>query len=185
MKKFSWINLSLVVLSLSLLLTGCSKGKDGVAGPAGPAGTAGPTGPAGSPNVIYSAWLDVSYSPVAFDTAGTTGGYVAKITANNLVDSVLQKGTIMTYVNYGTVAKSDILALPYTDIVYNVTITPDYSAQLIELISNANMSTQTDSTSGNKYFQYRYIVIPGGIAGRSAIDWKNYSQVVKYLGIKD
>jgi hypothetical protein len=183
MKKFSWINLSLVVLSLSLLVTGCSKGKDGVAGAVGPAGTAGPTGPAGSPNVIYSAWLDVTDTGRVVVPGDTV--YQVIIPAPKLVDSVLQKGTIMTYINYGTAAKPDILAIPLDDVLDNIVITPDYSAQSIELISNHNMGTQTDPSTGDKYFQYRYIVIPGGIAGRSAIDWKNYSQVVKYLGIKD
>ena len=39
--------------------------------------------------------------------------------------------------------------------------------------------------NGNQVFQYRYILIPGGKAARSAIDWNNYAAVKKYLNLKD
>lgn len=183
MKKMSWGKLSLVVLCVSLLLNSCSKGSDGAAGatgPAGPAGPAGPTGATGSANVIYSAWLDVTY------TLNTTDSfYYATITAPRLVDSILQKGTVMTYVNAGSTASPTVLPLPYTDLVSFLFIDVAYTLGKINLSSDGNISTTT--TSGTKIQQYRYIIIPGGVAsGRAAtVDWKNYAAVKEYLGLKD
>jgi hypothetical protein len=187
MKRILWGNLSLLVLSVCLLLTSCSKGKDGATGPAGTTGPAGPTGTTGSANVVYSAWLDVSYSrvttpdPVNPSVTDTLGQ--ATIPAPKLVDSILQKGTVIVYMNLGTTTSPDILALPCSYPIYGFWVTVDVTTQKIVLTSNFNLSTVTQS--GAKSLQYRYVLIPGGVSGRSAIDWKNYSQVKQLLGLTD
>src|SRR4051812_25588018 len=90
MKKLSWGTLSVLALSVSLLFAAC-KGKDGAAGTNGTNGTNGATGTA---NVIYSAWLDVTFALNSNQTA-----YVGVITAPKIADSIVNKGDVKVYIN--------------------------------------------------------------------------------------
>lgn len=195
-----------LLLALPLFFASCSK--EGPAGPQGPAGPAGPTGAAGAAgtqgaqgnpgtaNVIYSNWLDVGFRA---DTATntTTGrldtlGYSATIPALQLVDSILDKGDIKVYWNAGSetdTSGSFVLALPFNDLLVSGILTNVYfSRNTISLYANADLSTYTEN--GNRYSQFRYILIPGGTAaGRkpngSVVNWNNYAEVKQYLGMKD
>lgn len=186
-----------LVIAAIMLLVSCKKGDTGPAGPQGPAGTAGtpgsagpagPAGPAGTANVVYSEWLTV-----AFNAQTDPARYSANITAPKLVDSILTKGEIKVYLNYGTAASADVVPLPIFDPIYYtpaLTLYPDFVVGKIVLTSNRNMGT-FNNASGEKVYQYRYILIPGGTtAGRAAtggktIDWNNYKEVQAYLGLKD
>jgi hypothetical protein len=74
-----------------------------------------------------------------------------------------------------------------------LTINPFFSRNSIFLYSDEDASTFTipsGPNAGQKAWQYRYILIPGGTAGRSAtggktVDWNNYKSVQAYLGLKD
>ncbi|MEJ7680561.1 MAG: hypothetical protein WKG06_22450 [Segetibacter sp.] len=75
--------------------------------------------------------------------------------------------------------------MPFTT-TSGVLINPLFSTGLISLSSNVDASTVTEN--GKKYLQYRYVLIPGGTAaGRkpNGINWNNYEEVKKYLGLKD
>ena len=172
MKKLLWGRLSVLVLSISLVVSACSKPSDGKDG------AAGATGPAGTANVIYSPWTDVTF------TLNTTDSfYYATLAAPKLVDSILQKGTVMTYVNLNTAASPAIFSLPYFD--GGVIIQSYYTAAKINMWSNYG-GVSTTTSGGSKVQQYRYVIIPGGVTtGRSAIDWKNYAEVKEYLQLKD
>jgi len=165
MKKMSWGSLSVLVLSASLLFSACSKAKDGTNGTNGATGTA---------NVMYSPWLDVTYT---FNT--TDSAYEATIAAPKLVDSILQKGDVRVYWNANTAASPNIYLLPVGDIIISL------GAAKINLLAGNNYSSGT--ISGVKVGQYRYVLIPGGVpTGRMAtVDWKNYAAVKAYLGLKD
>lgn len=189
-----------LLLALPLLIVSCTKeGPTGPAGPAGAQGPAGPAGAAGAPgapgtkgdpgtaNVIYSDWLDVT-----FEGSDTTGWF-ADIPAPQLVDSILNRGEIKVYANFGSDSANNqaVVALPIT---YELLVTggaivhPYFQNQLITILSTVNLSTVTDN--GNKYFQFRYILIPGGTAaGRkpngTVVNWNNYAEVKQYLGLKD
>lgn len=191
-----------LVIAALLIFSSCKKGDTGPAGPAGPAGAQGPAGaaglpgaqgPAGTANVIYSAWTDVAYDAIT-DTNGTvidTVAWIAGIDAPKLVDSILQRGEVKVYLNAGTAASPAVFPLPMFDIfallgVFNINLY--FTEGAINLYSDEDASTFTDS--GEKVFQYRYILIPGGTAGRTApggktIDWNNYKEVQAYLGLKD
>lgn len=189
-----------LLIVLSILFVSCAK--TGPTGPAGPVGPAGPTGAAGAPgapgaqgnpgtaNVIYSAWLDVTFKPLDTATNPNTGkldtiSYSVDIPAPQLVDSIMNKGDVKVYLNLGSVDTATIVALPFT--TFNgILINPYFSLGTISLIANADASTVTDA--GKKYLQYRYVIIPGGTAaGRkpNGINWNNYAEVKKYLGLKD
>ena len=195
MKSKSSLTLLASVIAITLIFTQCQKGDTGPAGPAGPAGPTGPTGPAGAngakgdtgtANVIYSAWLDVTYTPET-DANGDTLDFVAHITANKLTQALLDKGEMKVYMNWGTQAAPDVAPLPILDPFFTgVIINPEFLLQKIDLYSNFDASTFTDS--GQKYLQYRYILIPGSVAGRlskPAVDWNNYNAVKEYLGLTD
>ncbi|HEX8174310.1 MAG TPA: hypothetical protein VF543_04225, partial [Pyrinomonadaceae bacterium] len=63
-----------------------------------------------------------------------------------------------------------------------------FARNTISLFANSDLSTYTEN--GNKFYQFRYVLIPGGTAaGRkpngSTVDWNNYAEVKRYLGLKD
>lgn len=184
-----------LITAVVLFFAACSKdGDQGAAGPAGPSGPAGipgaagpkgDSGEAGSANVIYSAWKDVSFAPA--DTILNQNGtintilYGATLDAPKLTAPLLANASINVYINLGTAATSFVQSLPYVD-EYGYLIRFVAYTGSIDLIANAPISTTTD-----KRYQYRYVIVPGGVAARTSagIDWKDYSQVKKYLNLKD
>lgn len=200
--KFTFKTPFYLLLALPLFFASCTK--EGPAGPAGPQGPAGPTGAAGAAgaqgaqgepgaaNVIYSDWLDVTFSPQTDTTGGRldTLGWSAEIPAPQLVDSILNKGVVKVYLNLGNSdsASAVVVALPFIT-SDGALINPFYFPGTIALDANIDASTYTDPSDSKKYLQYRYILIPGGTAaGRKpnvGIHWDNYAEVKKYLGLKD
>lgn len=185
-----------VLLSITIFFTSCIKeGPAGATGPQGSTGAPGPTGaagPAGAPgtpgatgtaNVIYSNWLDVTFTPNKDSSAWTS-----QITAPQMVDSILNKGEIKVYLNAGkdSTTKNFIVPLPiYDPFAVGAIINVYFQTQKITLVASDNVGTFT--SKGAKYYQYRYILIPGGkVAGRMGnIDWNDYQQVKKYLRLQD
>lgn len=198
MKKVNLFRFSLL-LAVIVVFTYCSK--EGDAGPQGPAGPAGPTGqtgpqgpqgPAGAANVVYSNWIDVTYTADTVhnpDASIDTLGWSATINAPKLVDSILNRGTVKVYLNLNILSANPanpfITPLPLSDInIFGLFITPYFSNQTITLLSNGNASSFTES--GVKYLQYRYVIIPGSMPARMAtINWNNYAEVQAFLGLKD
>jgi hypothetical protein len=199
MRKNFFTMPSAFLLAVVLFFSYCSK--DGDTGPAGPPGPAGPAGPAGgagaqgpkgdtgTANVIYSAWLDVTYQPDTIkDAAGNvidTVGFFANIPAPKLTAAILDRGEIKVYINVGTATQQAVFPLPYYDVYFNLNINPTYLLQNIQLYSNGNISTVT--VSGVKRQQYRYILIPGVVPGQKApkVNWNNYNEVQQYLGLSN
>jgi len=186
MKKALNLLLYTLCVTITLYLVSCSKdegaqgpaGPAGAAGPAGPAGGAGPAGPAGTANVIYSPWIDtLNFIPITQTTGGITDtvGYFGDITAPRVDADMLNKGEIKVYVNGGDATDPVVFPIPFNNGVIFIDVT--FSTGIIELTSNADLSG----------LPFRYILIPGGTPARSAksIDWNDYKQVQKYLGLKD
>jgi hypothetical protein len=183
----------ILLIACMLLIASCSKtgpagatGPAGVAGPTGAQGPTGATGTTGTANVIYSAWLNVSF--VGSDSAS----WQAQISAPKLTDSILNTGSMKVYFNYGSDSANSALvfALPL-DGNLGMIAEPYFETQLITIIAASDLSSYTDN--GNHYYQYRYILIPGGTtalpssvnAGKTNINWNDYNQVKKFLGLKD
>ncbi|HEU4858969.1 MAG TPA: hypothetical protein VFT15_04000 [Chitinophagaceae bacterium] len=193
MKAKSSLTFLVSLVTIALVFTQCQKGDTGPAGPAGPAGAAGPTGApgpkgdTGTANVIYSPWLDVEYEADTLHNGALidTVGYYATITAAKLTNAILNSGEIKVYVNFGTAATPVITALPYFDIYSLLSIEAYFRLQEIFLYSDADVSTET--VSGQKYLQYRYILIPGSVPSgrRKYVDWNNYNEVKAFLGLTD
>ena len=170
------------VAAFLVIAAACSKtgpaGATGPAGPAGPAGTtgaAGAAGPAGTANVIYSDWTtpafvaDTQHNGAVIDTVGSHYSW----TAAKLTADILNKGEIKVYINLGTTAAPDVLPIPYFD--GQIIVNDEFSLSTIFMYSNVYISG----------IPFRYILIPGGTAARSAVDWNNYASVKKYLNLKD
>lgn len=178
-----------LVVTVALLFTACKKGDTGPAGEKGDTGEKGATGAngatgkPGSANVIYSDWIDVTFNAV--DTA-----YEGVIDAPKIVDSIVQKGEVKVYWNINTPASPTIVTLPFADngLIFGLKdflVFPIIQAGNIFLESTYNVSSRTTQT-GEKVFQFRYVVIPGGVGARTAtVNWDDYNQVKAYLGLKD
>src|SRR5687768_6627996 len=173
-------------LSLVLLATSCKKGDTGPEGPAGPAGPQGPQGPKGDTgvaNVIYSAWTDVTYSPITDTVAGVvdTVGWFYVWTVPKLSMDIINKGDVKVFLNVDVPGDPTVFPLPYFN--GSVIINPTYWLNTIQLVSNINASTF--GTGANKVQQYRYVLIPGGVLARSGVDFNNYREVQKAYNIPD
>ncbi len=141
----------------------------------GTAGATGPKGDTGTANVIYSAWttltfkVDTVHSGSVIDSVGSEYTWSApKITAD-----IVNKGELKVYVNFGTTTAPDIAPIPYFD--GSVYLNDQFSVGEIYMYSNAIVAG----------IPFRYILIPGGTGARSAVDWKNYASVKKYLHLPD
>jgi hypothetical protein len=177
------------VLFAAIFIVACKKGDTGPAGPAGPAGAAGtagapgPKGDSATANVIYSAWLDVPFQILTDDTThpGTidTLGWEAVISAPKLTNTILSQGTVKVYFNYNTAAAPDIIELPFTDpFSYGLNITTEFVQGQIFLFSLlGDPSTQT--TTGGKIRQFRYVLIPGTVP--ASVNVKDYNSVKNYF----
>lgn len=191
-----------LIVAIAFMFASCSKtgpaGATGATGPVGPAGPTGATGSVGTANVIYSPWLNVTFAQV-FDT-----NWVANISAPALSDSILNSGEIKVYFNAGNDSTNGkfVLALPvyepylFTDTsgTHSITLTinPYFSDTSITIVSNEDISSFV--SNGYNNFQFRYILIPGGVqtalpnsvnGSKSSIDWNNYNEVKAYLKLPD
>ena len=172
-----------------LFMISCGKdGKDGANGADGATGPAGPKGDAGSSgNVIYSAWLDVPYLPDTVHRVGgkiDTIGYYASISAPKLTQALLSTADVKVFFNANDVTDPVIYPLPYVAPT-GLNIRFLAYTQNIQLDANGDVSTYTNN--GKKYYQYRYMIVPGNNQARAAapVNWSDYAAVKAYLGLKD
>ena len=172
----------LIVIFSLVLLAACSKegdtGPAGPEGPPGPAGPAGPAGPTGTANVIYSDWLDVAFEP-----NNDSSNWTARIFVPALTPEMLNQGELKVYINFNTVDDPVVFPLPYFDGA--IIINPVFFTDSIALVSTVDASTIEDT--GDKFFQYRYILIPGGqvAALPNNVNLDSYAEVKKYFKLKN
>jgi hypothetical protein len=171
---FSIVCVALLVIFLSTN-AGCKKGDDGAKGDTGTA------------NVMYSPWLDVDFSPVV-DGADTIA-WTATIDAPKITKQILDSGTVKVYFNAGTSTTPAVFPLPLADFAYGL----PGGVQNINLyftVGKINLyATQDGGTEGSgstKSWQYRYVIIPGGVpTGRSVVNWNSYETVKSFYNIPD
>ncbi len=96
------------------------------------------------------------------------------------------------YINLGTAADPYVTALPVANLVlFNIFVNINYHFYAGAIEFNSNIDAGTGLNAQNqKVWQYRYVLIPGGVAARKApdgtqVDWNNYKSVQKYLNLKD
>jgi hypothetical protein len=136
-------------------------------------GDTGPKGDTGNANVIYSGWLDVTYSPVTNAAGDTIRYFEATMNAPKLTDSILNKGDVRVFLNLGTAGTPEIVSIPYADVIYS------YARKgAIDLQAFVN-GAGTVTSGGQKYQQYRYVLIQGAVPARVATDYKSLKEAYK------
>jgi hypothetical protein len=190
MRKFSL--LSLLLVAITFVIVNCTKegpegpagatgpqgpagvGSTGPAGPTGPTGPAGPTGPvgpqgpAGTANVIYSSWFnDASFATGFNDTVLTFVGTVSRRikAVPNITQAIVDQGVVLSYLRGGAVVNAQLM--PFTFFFTPSTMKYDYYPQAGKIFYYfADLTDGNASAFTATGFEYRYIIIPGGVAGR-------------------
>lgn len=189
MRKFSL--LSVYFLALSFIFVSCTKegpegpagatgpqgpagttgatgatGATGPAGPQGPVGPQGPQGPAGTANVIYSSWFTFAAGEWADSTIVNVGAAKRAIkAAPGVTAAVLNQGVVLSYMAFSADPNQAFYALPFTltgtlPIVFgHLPVTGKVVYYLVNQ-DGTNPGFTTPTT-----FAYRYVIIPGGVAG--------------------
>jgi hypothetical protein len=158
-------------------LTG-STGPAGPAGPNGPAGATGPQGPAGTANVIYSPWF--SYTNWRDSTMSDVG--LVKVDtrdAPGITASVISQGVVLGYFA-PSAASTFAYTLPfiYTNATPNIlfNVRPAVG-KLVGYVSYINNSGTTAGLTPNPSYVWRYIIIPGGVAGGRNASGEKITQI--------
>lgn len=197
-----------LLIVISFITLSCSEeGPAGPAGPAGPTGATGPQGPAGetgatgTANVIYGAWFTPEEYEVTTVYSMKKFTYTAEVP--ELTQEVLDNGVVLVYAKLiGYVASiwpaGQVGQLPIT-LTYTSgsTVYDTWSAfstvgnLKIEFVNSGNIYSTINTSH-----QFRYIVIPGGVAasgGRlanndetiSRLRTMTYKEAMAFLGIPE
>ncbi|MDX2008073.1 MAG: hypothetical protein SFU83_22755 [Meiothermus sp.] len=201
MKIFQMLFL-LGFLSLTAACTGAA-GPKGDTGAAGPTGPTGPAGPPGSANVIYSAWVT---SPNNSEDRVIDGTCVRmrRLPAPLLTQENIDRAAIIVYMRVGSIGP---YKLPYTSDAGGATNQVNYSIRAAtandQFLGNAQPaqfwiyrhtfntcrfnSGVPESFPGQpvlinlpQSLEYRYIIIPGGVAAASIQDLSYQEVVARY-----
>ena len=177
--------LFLSFLAIAFIFISCTKegpeGPVGAQGPQGPAGNAGTkgdkgdpgtpgsTGAAGTANVIYSAWIsDASAANWADTTIILLGDCRRRnLPAPGVADTILNRGIIIVYAR-GSVTGNNPVPLAYNFFFNPFSLSMGFipaNSKIILYIANV---TSSASLAGTGLFwggDFRYVIIPGGVAG--------------------
>lgn len=203
-----------LILSTMLIFSSCAddgdpgpKGDQGIAGVVGEKGDPGeegPQGPAGTANVIYSEWLDFdwnisdesAFKSMAIEDAAITedffedGGIVLSYLKGSSPDVTITT-VMLPYISDASYMNASPFVLP--------TATPplDFTnGMLVNLSSFDGVSAVDDyqDVSGSVDYDFRYILIPGGIkledyegsdAGKSGKKNYDYETIARRFNIPD
>lgn len=169
-----------MMLAAITLVVGCFSGCKGPEGPAGVQGTKGDTGAKGDPgtaNVIYSPWRAAgTWTKGVFN--GVEKSYV-DIAAPAVSTDILNQGVVMVYVRLQTDIQN-IYPLPYLVKAFFTEEQLDFSLRpgVIRIWSTSSVPP----TSTN---EFRYVIIPGGQAGRFSGETLSYEQVKEWYNLPD
>ncbi len=180
----------------------------------GPAGPAGPSGPTGTANVIYSAWkfAAADWNNITIDSAVMKTSFIL---APEVTQAILDSGDVRVYLRltgvltptpfpytgYAGGAVSTMSAVPKLETTEPVGYIPVPAAPAVAASAAVATAKQarirlfrfthdnTNSVGVSSSLEYRYIIIPGGIAaagaGKVQPDWKNYESVKRFYNIPD
>ena len=193
MKKF--ISLFICALTFVLVIASCKKGDTGPAGPAGPQGSQGQQGvqgTKGTANVIYSDWFTAS--PWVKDTVFDIFGFNYNTATTDITQQVLDSGTVLTFgklAGYNTLIwpTGQVAQLPinisYKFSPAGITYTDTWSS----LVTPGNVHIRF--VDDQNYYgsiatshQFRYIIIPGGVAA-SRIAQLSYKELCRQYNIPE
>lgn len=193
MRKFS--SLSLLFLAITFIAVSCTKegpegpagatgpqgpagiagatgstGATGATGPQGPVGPVGPQGPAGTANVIYSSWFNFATADWA-DSVMTNLGTAKRAyrTAPAITQAVVDNGVVLSYLSLTTTPGVGPYLLPFTIPASPAALIVGNIPTVGRMVFYNVFSNATTGVALNTAYSFRYVVIPGGVAGgRSA-----------------
>lgn len=188
MKKLRF--LYTIIISFTFILVGIScegpTGSDGPQGAQGEQGAEGPQGEQGEPgtaNVIYSDWMNVTWN-----YSDETTYKQMYIKEPRVVDEdFLASGTLLMYFKIETLAGLAISPFPYTagndHLRFLIGNIPSENVEgiVVQLMAiDGSTAVQTDWDD----YQFRYVMIPGGVPAKMKADFiKDYEAVKEYYGI--
>lgn len=140
-------------------------GTPGASGAAGAAGAQGPQGPAGTANVIYSSWFSFVAADWADSTMANFGNAKrANRLAPGITQAILDNGVVLAYAKHGTIAGVGPYLFPFV-IPGNPAIIVGHLPVVGRLIYYNQRMDATTGVVVNTAYQFRYVIIPGGVAG--------------------
>ncbi len=177
----------LIAAMLGLNSCGGKEGSVGPAGPTGPQGTIGqigPQGPAGSANVIYSNWAKAG-TWIKTNQFGTDRFYFDISNVNRLNQAVLDQGVVLVYAKLET-ENNQVRQLPirvyalFTEDNIDFTLT----VNRIRVWSIPVRGPQTPILPSPNH-EFRYVIIPGGQAGRIGYEKLTYTEAREVFNLPD
>lgn len=178
-----------LILLLAVAGLSACEGPEGPTGPAGssgaqgPVGTAGPQGPTGTANVIYSAWTRAG-TWTKTNVFGVDRFY-AEIQADRLSQEVLDRGVVLVYAKLET-DNNQVRQLPITVYAQFTEDIIDFSLNLgkVRVWSTPVRGPATPVTPSSNHL-FRYVLIPGGQAGRIDFEKLTYAEAKERFGLTD
>jgi len=173
--------LSLLLLAISFISINCTKegpeGPVGAAGPQGPPGSTGAPGAAGAPgatgtaNVIYSAWF---LTGTGWTDAGTDdyfADFLYDKAAPGITQVIMDNGVVLAFMkgdpNLTGTALTQTFPLPYS-VGHSGTFIDTYDF-VLDVPGNIRFLYKTTAPFFDETdlaaVSYRYVIIPGGVAG--------------------
>lgn len=187
MRKFS--SLPILFLAITFLAVSCTKegpegpagatgaqgpagatgstgatGATGATGPQGPVGPAGPQGPAGTANVIYSSWFTLT----GWHDSTLADHGLSKIDykdAPGVTASVISNGVVLGYIA-PSASSTFAYAMPWIVTAVNPNIMVSYIPTVGRMVFlNKPLNSTSTGIVPSATYVYRYVIIPGGVAG--------------------
>ena len=180
------------LLFIGLAFSGCS-GDTGPTGPAGPTGDTGLTGDPETANVMFSAW----FTPSTYTLTSPFGVNVLSHdeAAAQVTQAILDTGVVLVF---GKLNGYSTTIWP-TDQVGQLPISVQYIIDVIQLdVWSANLSVGNVQiafmnnmnlyTSLFTAHEFRYVIIPGGVAAASSLSGTrlqdlSYEQIREIFGV--
>jgi hypothetical protein len=151
-------------------------GPQGLTGPAGPAGPAGPQGVAGTANVIYSSWTSF---PAANWTDSTmfTIGLVKKVymPAPSLSAAIINNGVSLVYIRFTGSPTFGPYILPWIANQSNLMF--GFAPTLNRIVLYNTNLTGTAGLIVDPLVEFRYVLIPGGVAGGRGANTEKMAEI--------
>jgi hypothetical protein len=184
MKKY--VLMAVSIATILLLVASCKKGD---IGPQGSQGPQGPQGPIGTANVMYSAW----FTPTTYikDTIFSSWGFSHTQPVPAITQSILDNGTVLTFaklLGYNQLVwpTNQVGQLPVI-ITYMQGGVQNDTWQARSFVGNLKIRFVNENniyTSIATQHQFRYIIIPGGIAS-GRLRQLSYEEICRQYNIPE
>ena len=171
----------LLFLCVSTILLGACEGPEGPAGKDGVNGERGEPGPPGNANVIYSEWKSVTSNMWTSSVSGGVSRLHHDIAAPPLDQNVIDRGLVLVYAKISQ-DNNQVRVLPYTLTSAITQIRLEYSL-LEKIVRIWSINVYEGATPPDA--QYRYIIVPGGQAGRLTDKSLSYEEAKELFNLPD